>query len=332
MLKALIVMDDVFTDEVYPEDMIEELKKDVEFVNEPITKKELAENLSLLKDIEVIFSGWGGPKFDKEVLAAAPHLKIVFYGAGTIKKIVTDEFWEKGIRITTANTANAIAVAEFTLAATIFGLKNTLRMNNKINETKEFPAPGTRNIRGGFRAKIGLISLGAIAKEVLKLYENFDYEVIVYDPFISQEDAEALNVKKVDLARLFKEADVVSLHTPLLDSTRGMIRKEHFLSMKENTTFINTARGAVVNEEEMIEALKERQDISAYLDVVYPEPPVKDSPLYEMKNVFLTPHIAGSEGNEVSRMGDLMVKEFKAYQAGEELKYEISKEDFERMA
>ncbi|HAJ69983.1 MAG: hydroxyacid dehydrogenase [Alkalibacterium sp.] len=325
-------MDDVFTHRVYPDYLIKELKEDLEFVSKPLTNDELLKNLDILSEVDFIFSGWGGPKFEKDVLDAAPNLKMVFYGAGTIKNIVTNTFWEKGIRITTANAANAIAVSEYTLAAIIFGLKNALTMNQQLNDTKTYPEPGKRNIRGAFKVKIGLISLGAIARELLKLFENFDFEVIAYDPFITQEEADRLGVVLVDLDTLFKESDVVSLHTPLLDSTRGMIRKKHFLSMKGNTTFINTARGAVVNEEEMIEALRERKDISAYLDVVYPEPPKKSSPLYEMKNVFLTPHIAGSEGNEVTRMGDLMVKEFKAYLAGEKLKYEVNKEDYERMA
>lgn len=332
MLKAIIIMDDVFIDEVYPNYLIKELEKDLEFVSQPITNGELLADLAIVKEVDLIFSGWGGPKFTEEVLNAAPDLKMVFYGAGTIKNIVTDEFWERGIRITTANTANAVAVAEFTLASTIFGLKNVLAMNRKIKETKEFPAPGKRDIRGAFKAKVGLISLGAIARELLKLLKNFDYELLIYDPFVSQEEADQLGVELVELDTLFKEADVVSLHTPLLDNTKGMIQKNHFMSMKENTTFINTARGAVVNEGEMIEALEERIDITAYLDVVYPEPPAKDSPLYEMENVFLTPHIAGSEGNEVARMGDLMVKEFKAYLAEENLNYEVSKKDFERMA
>lgn len=332
MKKGLIIMDKVFIDKVYPDFLMEELKEDIAFVNEPLTKEELSSNLNVLKDVEVIFSGWGGPKFTQEILDAAPNLEIVFYGAGTIKKIVTNEFWERGIRITTANTANGIAVAEFTLAATIFGLKNVLNMSHQINKTRAFPAPGTREITGAFRAKVGLISLGAIAKQALKLFKNFDFEVLVYDPFTTPEEADELNIKLVDLETIFKESDVVSLHTPLLEETKGMIRKNHFLSMQSNTTFINTARGAVVNEPEMIEALQERPDITAYLDVVYPEPPVKDSPLYEMENVLLTPHIAGSEGNEVARMGDLMVKEFEKYLLGNKLDYEVSKSDYERMA
>lgn len=332
MVKGIIIMDDVFTTEVYPDYIQKELDNYVEMVSKPITKYDLVKDLSILNKVEVIFSSWGAPHFDKTILDAAPNLKIVFYAAGSIKKVVSDEFWDRGIRITTANSANAIPVAEFTLACTILGLKNTIAMKNLIKDTKEYPKPGTRNIKGGFKAKIGLISLGEIARYTLDLYRKFDYDVMVYDPFLSSEEAQSLNVELVDLETLFKKSDVVSLHTPLLDSTREMITKDHFLSMKENTTFINTARGAIVNEPEMIEALQVRPDITAFLDVVYPEPPSKDSPLYKMKNVFLTPHIAGSEGSEVSRMGNLMLKEFKLYLEGSELDYEVSAKEFERMA
>lgn len=332
MLNSIIIMDDIFTNEVYPKEIQDQIKELTNQVSKPITKHQLKEDLSILNDVDIIFSGWGGPHIDQEVIDAAPNLKIVFYAAGTIKSVVTPEFWAKGIRITTANAANAVPVAEFTLACTILGLKNTVAMEHQIKTTKQYPAAGTRNITGGFKATVGLISLGAIARYTLELFKNFDYNVITYDPYLSEVEAKSLGVKKVELDTIFKEADVVSLHTPLLDSTRGMIKKEHFLMMKENATFINTARGAVVNEEEMIEALKVRKDITAFLDVVYPEPPLENSPLYEMNNVRLTPHIAGSEGSEVGRMGDLMFKEFKLYLEDQKLKYEISKEDYERMA
>lgn len=332
MLNSLIVLDDVFVGKVYDEDTFNEIKRLSNLVSRPLTKAELLNDLSILENVDVIFSGWGAPNFNEEVLAAAKNLKIIFYAAGSIKKVVTDEFWKQGLRITTANTANAIPVAEFTLAATIMGLKNSFKMHTDYVTTKEYPDGGERDIIGGYKAKVGLISLGAIAREVLKFFKMFDYDVYVYDPFISDEEANSLNVTLLSLDDIFKVCDVVSLHTPLLDVTRGMIRKDHFLSMKENTTFINTARGAVVNEEEMIEALSHRKDITAYLDVVYPEPPAKNSALYEMSNVFLLPHIAGSEGNEVARMGALMLSEFKKYLNDEELEFEVSKEMFEVMA
>lgn len=145
-------------------------------------------------------------------------------------------------------------------------------------------------------------------------------------------EAAALNVKKVDLETLFKESEVVSLHTPLLPETTGMITGKHIQSMKPHTTFINTARGAIVKENDMIAVLKERTDLTAVLDVTHPEPPEKDFPLYEMENIILTPHIAGSLGSEVGRMGEYMLQELKQYLAAEPLKYQITKEKYQLMA
>lgn len=329
MLKGIMIMDLVFVDQVYPSSIYQEIQKYVEFVHEPMDAKTAQKNISDLKDVEVIFSGWGGLTLSESVLKKIPNLKAVFYGAGSIKKLVTQSFWDKDILITSANQANAIPVAEYTLAAIIMGLKQSLPMHHSIMKTKTYPDPGKREIVGGFKPTIGLVSLGAIARHLIKLLEMFDYEVIAYDPFV---DAGVDGIELVDLETLFKRSDVVSLHTPLLPETKGMIDKKYFEMMKENAVFINTARGAIVNESEMIEVLKKRKDITAYLDVVYPEPPAKDSLLYELENVFLTPHIAGSEGNEVARMGQFMLDELKRFVKNEPLKYEITKSMYERMA
>jgi len=125
---------------------------------------------------------------------------------------------------------------------------------------------------------------------------------------------------------------VVSLHTPWLPETVGMVTGAHLRSMKTDATFINTARGAIVREAEMIAALQERPDLTAVLDVTYPEPPEAGSPLYTLPNVILTPHIAGSMGRECQRMGRLMVDEFERYRAGEPLRWAISQEQAAVMA
>ena len=130
----------------------------------------------------------------------------------------------------------------------------------------------------------------------------------------------------VSLDQIFSDSDVVSLHTPWLPETVGLVRGEHLLSMKPGATLINTARGAVINEDEMIAALQERQDLTAMLDVTYPEPPTPGSPLYTMPNVFLTPHIAGSTDLERSRMGRYMVDELRRYCNGEPFLWPIRPE------
>jgi phosphoglycerate dehydrogenase-like enzyme len=136
----------------------------------------------------------------------------------------------------------------------------------------------------------------------------------------------------VSLERIFAQADVVSLHTPNLPSTRGMITGAHFSAMKSGASFINTARGAVVRETEMLQVLARRPDLTAVLDVTDPEPPVPGSALYSLPNVILTPHIAGSLQGECRRMGRYMLEELQRYLAGEPLRWTITREQAARLA
>jgi phosphoglycerate dehydrogenase-like enzyme len=149
--------------------------------------------------------------------------------------------------------------------------------------------------------------------------------VVAHDPFLDAQRAKELDVIPVSLEQLFAESDVVSLHTPNLPSTRGMITGQLLASMKPGATFINTARGAVVREQELIEVARQRPDLQFVLDVTDPEPPAAGSPLYTLPNVVYTPHIAGSVNNECSRMGVLMLDELKRYLAGQPLQWAVTR-------
>jgi phosphoglycerate dehydrogenase-like enzyme len=159
----------------------------------------------------------------------------------------------------------------------------------------------------------------------LKLLAPLDLHVIVYDPFLDETEADALGIEKVSLANLFQRSDVVSLHTPLLPETRGMITGKMIASMKTGATFINTSRGEVTKESELISVAVNRPDLHFVLDVTDPESPNPDSPLYTLPNVVLTPHIAGSAGGECRRMGRCMVEELERYIAGEPLRWAVSR-------
>ena len=135
-----------------------------------------------------------------------------------------------------------------------------------------------------------------------------------------------MNVELVSLEELFRRADVVSVHTPWLPETEGLIRGAHIASMKQGATFINTARGAVVRERELLEVLAARPDLQAVLDVAIEEPPAADSQMYTLPNVLLTPHIAGSTGAECRRMGRYMAEELVRYAAGEPLRWPVRPE------
>lgn len=149
--------------------------------------------------------------------------------------------------------------------------------------------------------------------------------MVAYDPYVTSEEARVLGVDLMSLEDLYASWEVVSLHAPLLPETEGMILGSHLASMKRNAALINTSRGAVVREAEMVEVLEERPDLWAVLDVTNPEPPEPNSRLYDLPNVMLMPHIAGSQGNECRRMGRLVVDELRRYVAGLPLEHEITR-------
>lgn len=280
------------------------------------TKETIHKAGDALFEADIIFSGWGMPVCDREFLDAAPNLKAIFYAAGSVNPFATEALWEREIIVSTANPALAITVAEFVLAQILLSQKRTWQL---MREARESRICRRRIGPGNYFSTIGLISLGTIARHLLKFLRHFSFKVVAYDPFVSDEDALRLGVEKVSLDELFQISDVVSLHTPLLPETVGMIKEHHFELMKHGTTFINTARGAIVDEAGMIAALRVRNDLCAVLDVTESEPPAQSSALYELPNVFLTPHIAGALGAECRRLGTMAVDEFERYLNGEPL-------------
>jgi phosphoglycerate dehydrogenase-like enzyme len=261
---------------------------------------------------------------DAAFLAAAPKLRAVFYGAGSVRGMVTDALWERGLVVTSSWGANGIPVAEYTLSQILFSLKLGWRYALSIRRDGAYPRRWP--VPGAYGSTVAIVSLGMIGRLVCKLLRPFDIKVVAYDPFASPQDAAALGVTQCSLDECFARADVVSLHTPWLPETERMITGAHFRAMKQDATFINTARGAVVDEPAMVEVLRQRPDLTAILDVTHPEPPKPGSPLYTLPNVVLTPHIAGSMDTECRRMGRYAVEECRRFLAGEPLQWRVTRE------
>jgi phosphoglycerate dehydrogenase-like enzyme len=328
--KALYLLNEAAFDVIYGPDERSDVAELVDVIAPLQTARNVADDPAILADVEVILSGWGMPTMDEAFLAAAPNLKAVFYGAGSIKKIVTDAFWARRIPITSAYAANAVPVIEYTLAQILLSLKRTWHYMFAIRAQGQY-IPRTP-VPGAYGSTVGLISLGMIGSGVAQKLQQFDVHVIAYDPFVTPARAAELGVELCSLEDVFRRADVVSLHAPWLDETVGMIQGDHFAAMKPDATFINTARGAIVREDEMIAVLQNRPDLWALLDVTYPEPPVPGSPLYSLPNVVLTPHIAGSLDNECRRMGRLAVEDLRKFVNGEALTWAIGREQAAIMA
>ena len=323
-LKGLYILDKESFDLIYGADDQRDIAVFVDIFGPPQTKDSIRANPDLLADVEIIFSGWGAPLMDRRFLLAAPNLRAVFYGGGSVRSFVTDTFWERDIVLITAATANAVPVSEYTLASILFSLKHGWRYAMQVKRDARFPTKTI--VPGAYEGIVGLVSLGLIGRLVRDRLRPFDLRVLAYDPYVRAEYARELDVQLLPLADLFRRSDVVSLHTPLLEETEGMITGAHFASMKQGATFINTARGAIVHEKEMIEVLKQRPDLQVVLDVTHPEPPEPDSPLYTLSNVILTPHIAGSMDGECQRMGRYMVEDLRRFVAGKPLRWQVTRE------
>jgi len=318
MLKAAYIMNPAEWNRIYPPEIQAEIARVVHVLEPVVSPKQALVRPDLLGQIDILISGWGGPILNQHFLEMAPKLKAVFYGAGATDYMLTEAFSDRGIVLTTAKVMNAIPVAEFTLAHILLGLKRTWQ---QAFETKKNRPPVLQKLpmAGAYRSTVGLISLSTIGRLVLQRLEPFDVRVIAYDPTIDDDEAMELDVELVSLDDLFARSDVVSLHAPAIPETIGMITGPHLANMKDGATFINTARGEIVREDEMIDVLRVRPDLTAILDVTCPEPPVADSPLYELPNTILTPHIAGSQDGECERMGRWMADEIQRYLAGKPL-------------
>jgi phosphoglycerate dehydrogenase-like enzyme len=285
----------------------------------------------IFPDVEIILSGWGMVPMDERFFTRFPKIRAVLYGAGSVKGFVTPLTWKHGVRVTSAYAANAIPVAEFAVSQIHCALKQSWQNALYIRRNHRFPEKRPRP-PGAFRTTVGLISLGMIGRMVAERLKAFDLRVVAHDPFVSREEAAHLGVGLCSVEQLFAVSDVVSCHTPLLAETEGILRGQHFASMKANATFLNTSRGRVVHEPEMIEVLRTRPDLFAILDVTAAEPPAPDSPLYTMENVILTPHIAGSMAMECRRMGGYTVEELGRLLRGEPLRYEMTEAKIATMA
>ena len=319
-LKGLYSLDSEIFDLVYGPEQREQIARHVTMIAPPLTGEALSHRPDLLDKVEVIFSGWGGPRFDEQFFDRAPHMKGVFH-AGGAPASVPPNAQERGVVMTSAHISNSIPVAEYTLATILFSLKHGWHLIHQTKTMRTFP--DRNQVPGCFGSTVGLISMGAIARILRVLLEPFDLEVLASDPFLSPAEADDLDVTLASLDQIFERSNVVSLHTPMMPETEGMITGRHLMSMGPGATFINTARGGVVRQEELIEVAKRRPDLQFVLDVTFPEPPDRESPLYDLPNVVLTPHIAGSAGGECRRMGQYLVEELERFVAGKRLQWAV---------
>ncbi|GHA66335.1 hydroxyacid dehydrogenase [Streptomyces termitum] len=282
-----------------------------------------------LAEAELLLTCWGATPLTPEVLARAPRLKAVVHAAGSVKHHITDACWKRGLKVTSAAAANALPVAEYTLAAILFAGKRVLRSAQRYAELRT-PHGWLEEAAGwgNHRRTIGVVGASRIGRRVVDLLRPFDFEILLYDPYAEDPGP---GVELVGLDELCARSSIVSVHAPQLPSTYRMIGARQLAAMPDGATLINTSRGSLIDEPALLEHLVTGR-LHAVLDVTDPDLPAPDSPLYTLPNVLLTPHVAGSLGNELHRMADQAVEEIARYARGDAFAEEVRAADLSRSA
>ncbi|MFF3848908.1 hydroxyacid dehydrogenase [Streptomyces sp. NPDC002328] len=296
-----------------------------------LTGPAAADTAAALADAEVLITGWGCPHLGSEALAAAPRLRTVLHAAGSVRSLVGDALWDHGVTVSSAVTANAVPVAEYTLAMILLAGKDAFAHRERFRRTHTHPTHAETAATGNVGRRVGVIGASRVGRCLLELLRPYDFEVLLHDPYVDAAEAAELGARPLSLEDLLRHSDIVSLHAPDIPETRHLLDRERLTLVRDGGVLINTSRGALVDHAALTDELVSGR-LHAILDVTEPEPLPADSPLYRLPNVFLTPHIAGSLGNELERLGRTVVEELERLASGRPLTHQVHRADLTRVA
>lgn len=327
-MKIAMLLDQIVFPQVINPKTLEKLQAMGDVVINQTQGNDVENAKTLIADADFAVTSWGSPSMTKELLDLCPNLKLIVHAAGSVKSIVTDEMYDRGIRIVSAAQVLSTGVSETALGLTIASVKNFFALNAETH------AGGWSHdgITEMYDITIGIVGFGLAGKHYAELLQSFAVDVIAYDPGVSAEDMAKVGVRKAALEEIFAQSDVISLHAPELPSTRHIVNRDSLAAMKDGSILINTARGSLVDEDALVEALTNGKLKCACLDVTDPEPPVADSPLRKLPNCILTPHLAGQAANGLRKLGDHCYQQIVNYIEGKPLSGEIKQESLATIA
>jgi phosphoglycerate dehydrogenase-like enzyme len=293
---------------------------------EAATKDDL---LALLPPADGCLTSWEVARLDADVIAAAPRLRAMAHMGSSVGRFVSEALWQRGIQVTSAGPALALDVAETTLGLMIVGMKRIWPLGQHVRQGgwRESAYWPSRELHGKV---VGIVGASNVGRHVIELLRPFGVQVLLYDPYVSEEEAVHLGADKVEMDELVRRADIVSLHAPGKPETHHLLSAERLAMMKDEALLINTARGTLVDEAALVDELAKGR-FFAFLDVTDPEPPAADSPLRKLENVVVTPHLAGCI-EDCGRMGEMAVEELRRFFAGEPPLYRVAPDMMARIA
>ncbi|HET7537306.1 MAG TPA: NAD(P)-dependent oxidoreductase, partial [Candidatus Didemnitutus sp.] len=222
---AFILREEAFQD-IYGEECLRAVAPAGRVLGPPISAETLvARPPAWLGEVEVLFTGWGAPRLDADLLRRLPRLRAVFYGAGSLRSIATDACWERGIVFASAAALNAVPVVEFTLGAILLSFKRVWHQSNWVKSQRAYEPLRPLPVPTGWGATVGLVSLGQIGAGVAVRLRDFDVKLLAHDPLLPPERCAELGAESVSLEEIFSRSDILSLHTPLLPETAGLVNR-----------------------------------------------------------------------------------------------------------
>ncbi len=281
-----------------------------------------------VRGAEVVLGAWNAVPFTEEVLEGCPDLKLIVYAGGSVKGLVTEALVKRNVRICSAVRVNAVPVAQFTLGVILMALRRVFGFHHDFLEHgREAWKREFADFQGGYyKTRIGLVGFGEISRHLMVLLRDFDIDVYVVSSRFTQEHEIEYRARRASLEWVMANCQVVSLHAADIPRNVNLINRENLKLMRPGAALVNTSRGRLIKEEDLVDRLREG-GITAFLDVTYPEPPEQGHPFYTLTNCILTPHLAGSIGLEVSRMGDFCLRQLQNWLGNRELEGEVSLAD-----
>lgn len=286
-----------------------------------LTREELIE---LIRGVHTVITTWRTAPITTEVLDRADSLRIIAHMAGSVKPVLKEEVYDRGIRVFNSNYAIGVSVSENVLAL-ILALGHKIVAVDKLMKdglTRKNESMETFELRG---KTVGLVGLGMVAREVIRLLKPFDVRILGFDPFVRPETAREIGVELASLDELLSASEIISLHAPKVPETYHMIGKRELALIRDGALLINTARGDLIDEEALLAELRTGR-FAAALDVFTVEPLAADSEFRRLDNVIARPHLAGVNPDSRLRIGTLMVEELRRLEEGLPLRFEVKRE------
>lgn len=327
---AVLIDRHPYSGTIYSARAIDQLSQSFHLIDSDLDVSGFMKNLERYREAELILGTWGLPPFSEEQLEQLPQLRAIFHAAGECRHLYTPACRKRGIIFCTSVEINSSYVAHHVYASIVMALKGASPLRDTLRQTREWEEMAPP--RGIYGAKVGLVGLGRIGRLASQHLQALPVTLLAHDSFLPLSEVVSTGCVPASLEEVFATCDVISLHLPGGENTEGLVGRDQILSMKYGSVLLNTSRGSVVRQAELVHALRQRPDLTAYLDVCFPEPPDPRDPLYSLNNCYLTPHISGAIGSERQHLGDAMVEEAMRWNEGKPLQHGISDEQKEPSA